>query len=400
MRRIDRCSPLALLALCLMCSTPAVAIPSAPAVVCEMWPDIDACRGRVPQCSLCHTSTSGPVAWNDFGLKFFGTDTSECAAGNNRWACFRSCFDNHLRAALDAMAAEPGDTDADCVDDITELLYGTDHLDEADHPWAPFELPAPVGEPNATYAVGEWDARFAYRRIKATFCGLSPDYDEMGAFDAKSDAEQLTAVHEASSRGGGPFTVLDLGGIPEEEVRSVLLNEHGPLRRSHGGTLYVEGLEEVEEAGQAVLFDLFQTGGLIDEDDMTHAIDVRPLLGAGRELEFAVSEGHLRPEFSELVTMSLHVPPLRHRREDIAPLFLHFLRQALRDHGDVTVLHESGPGRPLWLPPDFMGRLLRHQWPGNCDQLEAVAREVAATCKEGYTLRVTGDVERYLDNPD
>jgi DNA-binding NtrC family response regulator len=45
-----------------------------------------------------------------------------------------------------------------------------------------------------------------------------------------------------------------------------------------------------------------------------------------------------------------------------------------------------------------VGRLLRHQWPGNGNQLAAVADAVADTCGQGYTVRVTKDVERYLDD--
>ena len=206
------------------------------------------------------------------------------------------------------------------------------------------------------------------------------------------------AIHDASSRGGRVFKSVDLGGVPPDKLESYLLGPQSPILESEGGTLYVDGLSEIDDALQAMILTLVQSGQFTDQDGETHDLDIRLLVGSGRELEHAVVEGHLRSEFTALFAMSLHIPPLRHRIEDIAPLFLYFLKQSLRDKGQVTVLQDGGPGRPLWLPPDFVGRLLRHQWPGNGSQLSAVAEAVAETGGQGYTVRVTKSVERYLDD--
>ena len=206
------------------------------------------------------------------------------------------------------------------------------------------------------------------------------------------------AIHDASSRGGRAFEALDLTAIPAEHVKQAVRGEDGVLLRADGGTLFVEGLAEVDDDVQRMFIDLVQKGQMVDIAGNTQAIDIRLLVGSGRELEHAVTEGVLRSEFTALFAMSLHIPPLRHRIEDIAPLFLHFLKQSLREKGQVVLLQDGGPGRPLWLPPDFVGRLLRHQWPGNGNQLAAVADAVADTCGQGYTVRVTKEVERYLDD--
>jgi two-component system, NtrC family, nitrogen regulation response regulator GlnG len=205
------------------------------------------------------------------------------------------------------------------------------------------------------------------------------------------------AIHDASSRGGRAFEVLDLAAIPQEHVKQAVRGDDGAFERAEGGTLYVEGLSDVEDDVQRMFVDLVQKGQMIDVGGNERAIDIRLLVGSGRELEHAVAEGQLRSEFIALFAMSLHIPPLRHRIEDIAPLFLHFLKESLREKGQVVLLQDGGPGRPLWLPPDFVGRLLRHQWPGNGNQLAAVADAVADTCGQGYTVRVTKEVERYLD---
>jgi two-component system, NtrC family, nitrogen regulation response regulator GlnG len=218
--------------------------------------------------------------------------------------------------------------------------------------------------------------------------------------DGVGKALVAKAIHDASSRGGRTFIELDLGAIPPDEVHGVLFGDEGPIASAHEGTLYVEGLDEANQEVQKAIFALIRNHELTGEDGSVLSVDARVLVGSGRELEHAVADGHVLTEFTALFSMSLHIPALRYRREDIAPLFMHFLRQSLRERGGVTVLQDGGPGRPLWLPPDFMGRLLRHQWPGNGDQLAAVADEVATTCKEGYTIRITKAVERYLDDPE
>ena len=206
------------------------------------------------------------------------------------------------------------------------------------------------------------------------------------------------AVHDASSRGGRAFETIDLEAFPPSSVMHQLIGDEGHLARAEGGTLYIEGLSEVEDAVQALFLKLAQKGEYADIRGDTRAADVRLLVGSKREPEHAVAEGHLRSEYTALFSSSLQLPPLRHRIEDIAPLFVHFLKGALRERGQIVLLQDGGPGRPLWLPPDFIGRLLRHQWPGNAAQLKAVAEAVANTCGQGYTVRVTKEVERFLDD--
>ena len=206
------------------------------------------------------------------------------------------------------------------------------------------------------------------------------------------------AIHDASSRGGRAFEVLDLSAIPPEHVKQAVRGEDGALLRANGGTLFVEGLAEVDDEIQGMFIDLVTKGHVVNVAGQSQSVDIRLIVGSGRALEHAVSEGHLRSEFVALFAVSLHIPPLRHRIEDISPLFLHFLKQSLRERGQVVLLQDGGPGRPLWLPPDFIGRLIRHQWPGNANQLAAIANAVADTCGQGYTVRVTKEVERYLDD--
>ena len=90
--------------------------------------------------------------------------------------------------------------------------------------------------------------------------------------------------------------------------------------------------------------------------------------------------------------------PIRHRAEDVAPIFINFLTQELRAVGNETVLQQGTLGKPLWLSPDFIGRLTRYYWPGNVDQIVALAEAVAQSSHEGLSLRITESIAAMLSN--
>ena len=191
--------------------------------MCDAWPDIASCRGRVAECSLCHTSIDpysatgaiGP-AWTPFGARFFMTSSKEeacCGPGASpsscegawvgntpgdhvTWECYSDAFVSELHTTLEGLLADPfADIDGDCVHDHTELVLGTDPSDPEDAPWQPFVPPEPAGEPNPWYDVGAWDPAFAFRRVKTIYCGESATYAEQQAFAAADDP--YAAVHAA-----------------------------------------------------------------------------------------------------------------------------------------------------------------------------------------------------------
>jgi hypothetical protein len=161
-----------------LCAGEAHAVPTAPSSLCRERPDIPACQGAVPTCSMCHTSTD-PAAWNAYGMDLktaLGSD--EFAAGFGR--------------AL--TATDVDDSDGDGVSNGQELMLGRS-------PAVAEEASADEvasGVPNPRYDVGRYDARFALKRVSVLYCGHSPSYEEVSAFAALASdpAAQRRALHE------------------------------------------------------------------------------------------------------------------------------------------------------------------------------------------------------------
>jgi hypothetical protein len=151
--------------------------PTAPSIVCKTYPTLPACSGRVPACALCHDSTD-PPSWNLYG----GELKAQLSAGQP--------FDAALPGALAAVADDDADGD------------GTSNLEELQQGRSPSVQDAVmVGTqgtvPNPGYRIDEWDAKFAYRRLSALYCGRSPSYDEMNDLAEESSAEGLKQLVHA-----------------------------------------------------------------------------------------------------------------------------------------------------------------------------------------------------------
>jgi hypothetical protein len=158
--------------LLLFISTAAHARPSAPLLVCQSYPTAPACAGQTPPCLTCH---SVPPALNPFGAELAP------AVGSG--------FDTALAGALRAIDA--ADADGDGVSNGDELRQGTLPGDSA----SVSRTISVEGGTNPSYSVGMWDSRFALRRVKAAFCGRSPDYEDFQALQAAPD--QRAFVHAA-----------------------------------------------------------------------------------------------------------------------------------------------------------------------------------------------------------
>jgi DNA-binding NtrC family response regulator len=185
------------------------------------------------------------------------------------------------------------------------------------------------------------------------------------------------AIYEASKRKDGPFVVLDCGGIAPTLIESELFGHEkgaftgahqrriGAFERASGGTLFLDELGELGLDLQPKLLralerrEVQRLGG-----DKPLAIDVRIIAATNRDLRGMVARGEFREDlYYRLAVVTLDLPPLRDRKEDIAPLVDHFLTgMAL--------------GRAS-LPDGAMERFMEHPWPGNARELKnAVERAV------------------------
>ncbi len=138
--------------------------PVGPQVFCESRPALPACSGRVPSCIMCHAT---PPALNPFGAAL-----APLVAG---------AYEQKLGDAVKAVAEK--DSDGDGVANLAELEQGT-LPGLAESVWRAL---SPVGT-NPVYGIGKYDPAFAFRRLNAAFCGVSPSYEDMRALAAAPDA--------------------------------------------------------------------------------------------------------------------------------------------------------------------------------------------------------------------
>lgn len=186
------------------------------------------------------------------------------------------------------------------------------------------------------------------------------------------------ALHEQGARRGKPFVAIDCGALPENLVESELFghlkgaftgaqgDRAGAFRRAEGGTLFLDELDGVPLDVQARLLRAIEERRVRPVGaDAEVAVDVRVIAGARVELAQRVAEGAFRPDlYYRVSVLRVSLPPLRARREDIAPIVAALLRLRGLEPGPV-----SGPG---------LDRLFAHDWPGNVRELRnAIDRALA-----------------------
>ncbi|WNG51315.1 AAA domain-containing protein [Archangium minus] len=219
------------------------------------------------------------------------------------------------------------------------------------------------------------------------------------------------AIHQNSPRRGGPFISVNLGALSKELVSAELFgaqkgaytgaakNREGFFRAAHGGTLFLDEVGEAPPEVQVALLRVLETGEVFPVG--SHApvpVDVRLITATDANLEERIRQGVFKaPLLHRLAGFEIQVPPLRERREDIGPLFLHFARQELKATGELQRLSGAGPHTEPWLPASLAVRLVRYAWPGNIRQLRNVTRQLVIGSRGLPGLRVDARLEQELD---
>ncbi len=197
------------------------------------------------------------------------------------------------------------------------------------------------------------------------------------------------ALHAASTRARGPFVAVNCAAFTESLLESELFGHErgaftgadrahaGLFETAHRGTLFLDEAGEMSLALQAKLLRVL-TDGLVMRVGSTspRPVDVRVLVATHRDLEQRVREGSFREDlYYRVAVVPIAIPPLRERREDIAPLVEHFLR---RSAADLNV-----PLRRI--RPEALEKLTRYPFPGNVRELRNLI-ERAQILARGDTL--------------
>jgi DNA-binding NtrC family response regulator len=197
------------------------------------------------------------------------------------------------------------------------------------------------------------------------------------------------AIHELSKRAQGPFVTVNSGSMPSDLLESNLFghlkgaftgaiaNKKGLFEVAHGGTLFFDEIGNIPLETQAKLLRVVQEREFMRLGDVvTLAVDVRLIAATNADLDVAVRQGNFREDlFYRLNVITITLPPLRDRRDDIVPLAEYFLRRFAQDND-----------KPLSrFAPEALDRLLAYPWPGNVRELENVI-ERAVVLSGGDTL--------------
>jgi two-component system, NtrC family, nitrogen regulation response regulator GlnG len=222
------------------------------------------------------------------------------------------------------------------------------------------------------------------------------------------------AVHEAGPRRRRPYVAVNMAAIPATLAAAELFGaargaytgadrrRPGYFSRAHGGTLFLDEIGETPPEVQALLLRALESGEVQPVGEETALpVDVRVIAATDADLEQAVARGRFRaPLLHRLNAYEIHIPPLRERREDLGRLLVHFLRQELELVGEPHRLAYAGPGAPLWLPAEVLGRLAVHSWPGNLRQLRNVARRIVIGSRGRPRLEPGADLEQLLSSAE
>ncbi len=195
------------------------------------------------------------------------------------------------------------------------------------------------------------------------------------------------AVHDQSPRADMPYVAINCGALPESLIESELFghrkgsftgaDEHrvGLFEVADGGTLFLDEIGELPKAMQAKLLRVLESGEIRRVgDNESFTVDVRVVCATHRDLDDMVAEDEFREDLMfRINTFEIHLPPLRDRIDDIAPLARHLLSR-FRPH--------AKPGDELF-SPDAIAALEHHCWPGNVRELANVIEHAAILCDEG-----------------
>jgi len=190
------------------------------------------------------------------------------------------------------------------------------------------------------------------------------------------------AIHRASRRAKAPFIAVNCGAIPEALLESELFGHvkgaytgavnarEGLVQAADGGTLFLDEIGDMPLLLQVKLLRVLQERVVRQlGSDIPRPVDVRILSATHRDLDAAMLEGQFREDlYYRLNVITLTLPPLSQRREDITPMATQFLHTLAAKYGKTV----------RGYAPDALEALTTASWPGNVRQLYNVVEHVCA----------------------
>jgi two-component system response regulator AtoC len=197
-------------------------------------------------------------------------------------------------------------------------------------------------------------------------------------------------IHATSRRAARPFVKINCAALPGELLESELFGHEkgaftgahaekpGKFELAHEGTIFLDEIGEMDPRLQAKLLQVLQ-----DEEfyrvggKRPVRVDARVLVATNRDLEAAIRQGTFREDlYYRLDVVTIRVPPLRERKEEIAPLVRHF----------VAKYRDRYQGGLEEVPAEVMERFHAYDWPGNVRELENLVRRLVVLREPAMVL--------------
>jgi two-component system nitrogen regulation response regulator NtrX len=188
------------------------------------------------------------------------------------------------------------------------------------------------------------------------------------------------AIHRLSQRAAGPFVAVNCAAIPEHLIESELFghvegaftgatgDRRGSFAQAHGGTLFLDEIGDMSLMTQAKILRALEHGEVRPVGgEQTIRLDIRLIAASNRALDREVQEGNFREDlFFRIGVITVRVPALRERPDDIEPLVAHFVALCRAEH-------RVGPAD---VSPAALRVLTEYDWPGNVRELRNVVERM------------------------
>ena len=231
-----------------------------------------------------------------------------------------------------------------------------------------------IGNSNVMIDVMKKVGRIAASDVDVLICGESGTGKELVA----------RAIHEHSDRRKGPFIDVNCSAIPSELIEAELFGigkrvatavdqRPGKFLQARGGTIFLDEIGDLSLDMQPKLLRVLDSKEVQGVGLHAQHVDVRIIAATNSDLESAVEAGEFRRELYYRLKLTISLPPLRERVEDISILANHFLRKHARTPDQKRIRgFEEG----------ILTRFKQYHWPGNIRELEKAVEYAVVTCTD------------------
>lgn len=221
------------------------------------------------------------------------------------------------------------------------------------------------------------------RSIRRTIERVGPSQVRVLIMGENGTGKELVAraLHRVSPRANGPFIEVNCAAIPEDLIESELFGHErgsftgatalriGKFELADAGTLFLDEVGDMSLSAQAKVLRVLELGEFMRVGgNRTISVDVRVLAATNKRLDEEVRAGRFREDlYFRLNVVPIQVPPLRERRQDIALLARHFVKDFARENRM----------RPKEITDAAMSLLASQDWPGNVRELRNIIERIA-----------------------